>query len=176
MQNLTIAPASFADLERLLELAERTFRVAFEHNNDPGHFKKYCDEAFTLAAFRRQMEHPHSRFWLAEAEGQLAGYLKLNFDEHPAELASARTVQVERLYIEPALQGRHIGERLLDFAHRQARAAAAEWLWLSVWQINPPAVRFYERCGYEIFGTETFWVGDDPQIDWLMRKKVETTP
>ncbi len=169
---LTIRPVELAELEMLRNFAEYTFRIAYEHANDPVNFKNYCDTSFTLQQFQKEWEQPGSKFWFALLDDQLAAYLKLNFDHHPAELESASTVQVERIYVTPDLQGRRIGEQLLDFAQEQARSTGADWLWLSVWQANPPAVRFYERCGYEIFGTEVFQVGDDAQLDWLMRKKV----
>ena len=165
-----------AEADLLLAFAERTFRTAYEHLNDPFFFKQYCDTTFLPERFKMEMEHPQSGFWFGWIDGQLAAYLKLNFDQHPAELDSQRTVQVERLYVEPSLQGRRLGEKMLDFAYEQARSTESEWLWLSVWKANPPALRFYERCGYEIFGTEIFQVGDDPQEDWLMKKRVIGIP
>lgn len=171
---LTIIRAQPGDLPMLLAFAERTFRTAYEHLNKPEDFKKYCDEAFTREQFGTEMAHPNSAFWFAHLEEKLVAYLKLNFDRSLPELEGQSAVQVERIYVEPAFQGRRIGERLLDFAHEQARDVGAKWLWLSVWQANPPAVRFYERCGYEICGTDIFQLGDDPQLDWVVRKKVTT--
>lgn len=169
---LTITRAQPADLPMLLAFAERTFREAYEHLNNPVDFKKYCDEAFTLEHFGAEMAHLKSAFWLAHLDGQFVAYLKLNFDRCPPELNGENTVHVERIYVDAPFQGRRIGEKLLDFAHEQARSVGANWLWLSVWQANPPAVRFYKRCGYEICGTEYFQLGNDPQLDWVVRKKV----
>lgn len=169
---LTLRRVEFAELETLRAFAERTFRIAFEADNDPVHFEKYCREVFTTDHFAAQFRHPQSEFWFGFEDDVLTVYLKLNFDQNPPELADCRTVQVERLYVDSAFQGRRIGEKTLELAHERARAAGAEWLWLSVWEKNPPALRFYERCGYEIFGTEIFWVGDDAQTDRLVRKRV----
>ncbi|MBK8425062.1 MAG: GNAT family N-acetyltransferase [Lewinellaceae bacterium] len=169
---MTITRVQTADAELLRSFAERTFRVAYEANNNPHDFKAYCEKYFSLEQIKAEIAHPFSAFWFAYIGEQLVAYLKLNFDHHPPELNSRHTVQVERIYVEQAMQGRGIGEKVLRFAHEQAAIAGAEWLWLSVWQANPPAVRFYERCGYQIFGTETFVVGTDPQLDWLMKKEV----
>lgn len=166
--------AQLADLEALRAFAEYTFRAAFEASNDPERFGQYCSAAFSAEQFAREMAHPYSAFWLLRDQGELIAYLKLNFDRHPSELNSQRTVQVERLYVAPARQGQKIGEKLLDFAREQALLHQTEWLWLSVWQENPPAVRFYERCGYAIFGTKVFVLGDEIQTDWMMGKKVES--
>ncbi len=169
---MTITRVQISDAELLRSFAEHTFRVAYEANNNPHDFKAYCEQAFSLIQVKAEIAHPFSAFWFAHIGEQLVAYLKLNFDHHPPELNSRNTVQVERIYVEQAMQGRRIGEKMLLFAHEQAAIAGAEWLWLSVWQANPPAVRFYERCGYQIFGTETFVVGTDAQLDWLMKKAV----
>jgi len=166
---MLIRKAKISDLELIRDFAERTFRVAYEADNVVETFQAYCEAAFTLAQFREEMEHPASSFWLAYVDEQLAGYLKLNFDNPHEALASTKTVQVERIYIEPVLQGQGLGKILLEFALEQARQVGAEWLWLSVWQKNPRAVSFYERYGFEIFGTDIFYLADDPQVDWAMR-------
>lgn len=162
-----------ADLETLRAFAERTFRIAFQAENDPYRFEQYCLNAFSTEQFKNELSHPNSSFWFAWENERLAAYIKLNFDQHPADLGSQNTVQVERLYVEPELQGRRIGEKLLDFAHEQAVLKQADWLWLSVWQARPNSLRFYERCGYQIFGTETFWLADEAQLDWLVKKPVK---
>lgn len=156
----------------LRAFAERTFRIAFEPYNDPVRFEAYCAQSFSKEQITRELENPASFFWFAWEGEILVAYLKINTDRHPVELNSQNTLQVERLYVDPAFQGRRIGEQLLDFAAQFAVEKGGDWIWLSVWQENPPAVRFYERCGYQIFGTKTFWLGDEAQTDWLMRKKV----
>lgn len=169
---LTIRRVSLLEVETLRDFMEHTFRVAFEASNDPVFFQQYCEDAFSLEQIVGELAAPQSEFWFAFLEDELAAYLKLNFDQHPVALSSEQTVQVERLYILQKFQNQRLGSRLLQLAEERARKVAAEWLWLSVWQENPPALRFYERNGFEVFGTEVFEVGDDPQIDWLVKKRV----
>ena len=169
---MTIVAAQLTDIELLIAFAEHTFRVAYQADNEPVAFENYCREAFSTAQFQREMRHPHASFWLCWHEEKLAGYLKLNLDNHPAEVGSDNTLQVERIYVEPTLQGRGLGAEMLEFCFEQAQKAQADWIWLSVWQKNPRAIKFYERCGYEICGTEIFVLDNDPQVDWIMRKKI----
>ena len=44
-----------------------------------------------------------------------------------------------------------------------------DFLWLGVWKINENAVRFYQREGFEIFGTHIYVVGNEDQEDWVMK-------
>jgi hypothetical protein len=167
-----ILRAEAADLPALMAFAELTFRAAYQAQNDPEAFRQYSEKAFTLERFQAEWQNPDSTFWYMENGGQMAAYLKLNARQPQAELGSQRTMQIERIYVAPGLQGQGIGSELLLFSEKWAETANADWIWLSVWHNNPAAVRFYERHGYVIFGSEMFPLGSDPQLDWLMCKRV----
>ena len=81
----------------------------------------------------------HDELWVAEDEGRLLGFLGI---EHSANLEAP---VLERLYVEPADQGRGVGTALLD----QAKALRPE-LYLWVFQRNTGAIRFYERHGFRL--------------------------
>lgn len=172
----TIRRAELSDLEFLRAFAEHTFRITYEAQNDPKAFNDYCAEAFDLDCVRAELLHPHSEFYFACQGEERVAYQKFNFDRHPPEIGSERTLQVQRIYIAPAFQGQGLGRQLLDFAQQRATHADLDWVWISVWQKAPQTVIFYQRCGFEIFGTELFPLGDDPQSDWLMRRSVDKQP
>lgn len=169
---VAIRRAELSELDFLRAFAERSFRITYEAQNDPQAFNDYCAEAFALEKIRAEMEDPQSEYYFACRGDERVAYLKFNFDRHPLGLESQRTMQVQRIYIDPAYQGQGLGRLLLDFAQQRAADANLDWLWLSVWQKNPPTVAFYEHCGFEIFGVEVFPLGSDPQPDWLMRRRV----
>jgi ribosomal protein S18 acetylase RimI-like enzyme len=169
---MQIRRAQIEDLSLLRDFAERTFREAYEAANLPEPFNAYCKQAFAAEQFRSEMEDPNATFWLGYLEDVLVAYMKLKHDVYQELLGPTKSIQIERIYIDAGFQGRGFGEIALGFAHDQAKEADATWIWLSVWQENPRAVRFYERNGFEIFGTEIFDVADDPQLDWVMRRKV----
>ena len=45
-------------------------------------------------------------------------------------------------------------------------------MWLGVYEKNINAQHFYKRHGFKRVGQHVFQVGDDPQIDWLLLKKL----
>lgn len=53
--------------------------------------------------------------------------------------------EVKKLFVEPALQGNAIGEKLLEYA---VKVHNAEFLWAL--EKNVRAIRFYERNGFHI--------------------------
>lgn len=58
----------------------------------------------------------------------------------------------------------------MEQAYGLAKEWQAEWIWLGVWERNPEATAFYERCGFIRFGEHVFQLGGDAQTDVLMRK------
>ena len=158
------------DLPQLRQIAEETFRVAWQADNHPIEFERYCEQAFTLEKLANEMAQPNVAFYLVYWENTLAAYLKLNFNKPAETLETERCTQIERVYVLSDYQSKGLGAAMLLFAEKEARNADSEWIWLSVWQKSPRSVDFYKRNGYDIFGVETFWVGEDPQPDWLMKK------
>ena len=45
-------------------------------------------------------------------------------------------------------------------------------LWLGVWQENPRAIAFYQRSGFNIVAEQTFMLGSDRQMDFVMARSI----
>jgi RimJ/RimL family protein N-acetyltransferase len=52
--------------------------------------------------------------------------------------------------------------------HDAAHELGGRTLWLGVWERNPRAIAFYEKCGFRDVGSHDFWVGNDCQTDRIM--------
>ena len=76
---------------------------------------------------------------------------------------------MERIYVSAGYQGKQIGKQLIDFAINQAKLRQLKTIWLGVWERNIRAIQFYQRNGLEIFKSHEFMLGDDRQVDLLLR-------
>ena len=72
--------------------------------------------------------------------------------------------QVKKLFVEPILQGKSIGARLLDFAVKQLRA---NHLWAL--EKNTRAIAFYERYGFHLTEEKMSEDGTDEYLVLLER-------
>lgn len=129
----------------------------------------YVDKAFSVEQLSIELQNPDSAFYFAEEAGVPIGYLKLNVGAAQTELKDENELEIERIYVDEAHQGKKVGQLLLDFAIDQARKQRLDYVWLGVWEHNPGAIRFYERSGFVRFGQHTFMIGIDPQTDFLMK-------
>lgn len=102
-----------------------------------------ADERRYLKALRR---YEHAAVFVAETGGgEIVGRLSLARDQHPASTHVADL----GLMVAAAHRRRGIGWALLDAAVEWARARGISKLELHVFPHNEPALRLYEKFGFE---------------------------
>lgn len=158
------------DLEVLLWISKETFVDTFEKDNDPNDFQQYVESAFTKKKIEEELQNQDSDFYFIYVEQELAGYFKLNRAKAQTDVNDAKSIELERIYVLKAYQGKQIGRWMLDKAIEISKEQnGIQYLWLGVWERNTKAIRFYERNGFSKFDQHSFYIGKDEQIDWLMR-------
>jgi diamine N-acetyltransferase len=172
LTSITIQLVRPSESGELLTLSRKTFYDAFEHVNNPDDFEAYTAVAFRPENMLSQINNPNSVFYFALIEGEKVGYIKLNYSSAQTEFKDEDAIEIERIYVLAAQQGKKIGNQLLDFAIDKAKNEGRHYIWLGVWEHNLAAQRFYERNGFKQFSIHEFWVGNDKQIDFLMKKEL----
>ena len=107
-----------------------------------GGWRTAGEERRYLKAIRRW---EHAAVFVAEVNGQVVGRLSVSRDQHPA----SRHVADLGLMVAAERRGQGIGRGLLEAAVDWARAAGVTKLELHVFPWNEPALRLYERFGFE---------------------------
>ena len=169
-------------LPALIELARSTFIAAFSEQNDPDDFAAYVESAFTFAAFKNELDTEGSVFYLMENDNELIGYFKLNHNKIPHDginlipsfnaFKSTKMTELERIYLTENMHGKGFAKDMINAAFELAKIEQSAFIWLGVWENNLKAIKFYQKSDFNKFGEHIFMIGDDPQTDWLMRKKL----
>lgn len=84
---------------------------------------------------------------IAESDGARAGFL-LMIEDLPDEITSLPQAFVAYMAVEPALQARGVGKKLLEAAEREARGHGLPYICLMVTEENAPARALYAAAGY----------------------------
>jgi ribosomal protein S18 acetylase RimI-like enzyme len=169
---ITIHLVRPSESKELLALSRKTFYDAFEHVNNPDDFKLYTEATFRPEKILAEINNPHSAFYFALIDGEKVGYIKLNYSSAQAEFKDEDAMEVSRIYVLASHQGKQIGKQLIDFAITKGIEKRLSYIWLGVWEHNHSAIRFYEREGFKQFSSHDFWVGNDKQIDLLMKREL----
>ena len=167
---MQIVPATVQHSTLLANLGRQTFVDAFGKDNNEADLNEYVDQAFNESTIRQELRDPNATFYIAYEDKIPVGYLKLRKGRGPDQLRAKRVLELQRIYVHQHAIGRGVGARLMQTAITQALRRNAEVLWLGVWEHNPTAMAFYRKWGFRVFGSYTFYVGQDPQTDLLMQK------
>lgn len=166
---MIIREANFNDAEKLGKFATKAFYDAYEWYNTAENMRNYVNTYFSIDALKKEILDDSTKYFVVEIEGSIVGYAKIGQMNTQSSLANCSHSEIERLYVDEKIQRRGIGLLLIQHLVKYALQRKNTCLWLGVWQKNEKAVSFYQKNGFEIFGTTTFVLGDDPQDDYLMK-------
>lgn len=164
---VTYRDANPADAPALRALFAESFVETFGHLYRPADLQEFL-ETNSMAKWERNLSDAQVAIRIAEAEGELAGFVELAPKQLPYE-TSAPAIELRRLYLRTSAHGRGIADELMRWALREATARGAQEIVLSVYVDNHRARRFYERYGFETVGKYDFMVGSHADEDLILR-------
>lgn len=169
MENTTIKKVTSNHIEQLQLISTQTFVETYSAANTGENMRKHLEEGFSLQKLASELNDPNTEFYFATLGDKITGYIKLNFGPSQTELQDGEAVELERIYVLKAFQGRKVGQLLCGKAIQVARQKNAGYIWLGVWEKNPKAIRFYQKNGFVAFDKHIFKLGDDEQTDLMMK-------
>lgn len=156
----------------IADMSRRTFYESFSADNTKENMEIFLDTQFSRESLMAEVGQPGNTFLLAILDDRPAGYARLSENSPPPALGSAPAIEIVRIYAEQWAIGKGVGNALMSRALDLAMQKKLTYAWLGVWEHNHRAIAFYTKWGFEQFGEHIFLVGNDPQTDWWMRKKL----
>jgi GNAT superfamily N-acetyltransferase len=138
---ITVRPAVEADLAAVLALYAQP-------GMDDGRRLSLSDARRLLARFAA---YPDYTLYVAELDGEIVGTFALLIMDNLGHLGAPSAI-VEDVMVEPAAQGRGIGQAMMEFARQKGLEKRCYKLVLSSNAKRERAHKFYEQLGYERYG------------------------
>ena len=170
--NTNIYKCDSSDLEELRELAIQTYDETFHIYNSPENMSAYLEKAFNRNQLLEELNNPFSKFFLLYVEEKAVAYLKTNEKEAQTDVFDPDSLEIERIYVKQEYQRSGLGRKLIEVGIGLALKQHLKYVWLGVWEHNTKALKFYRNIGFKKFGSHEFIMGDDHQIDILLKKFV----
>lgn len=171
-EGISVRTCTVKEIDVLLALSIKTFRDAFDEFNSPENMIRYINSTFTKKIIEHEMKQPGTVFFLAFDDRRAAGYAKVRTSHPPEGIDALPALEIERLYVHREYLGKRVGHLLMQTCLSYAWRKEIKTLWLGVWEHNHRAIAFYQKNGFQKFSEHTFMLGEDPQTDWLMKKKL----
>ena len=169
---IEVRPARKEELGMLRKVAIETFIETFAEFNTPENMEAVLKEAYDADTLEREWREAGSVCYLAWEGNNLIGFVRLRLNDEAEDRLGKNTIELQRLYVHPAHQGKKTGSLLMKQVVDYCSEQGYDWIWLGVWERNYKAQEFYSKWSFEKFSEHIFQMGDDPQVDWLLRKRV----
>lgn len=160
------------DYEELIRISKTTFFDTFAEYNTKEDMDLYISENYNVSKIREEISDPFNVFLFAVESGKTVGFVKLRTNKIPSELLETNPIEIERIYVAKSHQGKRVGASLMSHCINLAKEKKYDTIWLAVWEHNLQAQLFYEKWGFEKFGSHIFILGKDEQNDFLLKRKV----
>lgn len=110
----------------------------------------YLTTSFSADRLTKDILEPGTTYYLIYADGQPAGFVKLNdqLKEDDQALLFPNALELERIYMLAAVKGTGIGKMAMEKIEGIAREKQKSAIVLYVVDVNETAIRFYERNGF----------------------------
>jgi ribosomal protein S18 acetylase RimI-like enzyme len=168
MSAFTYRDATEADATALAAFARRSWVDTFGHlPYPPADLATYLTESYGSEIQRDEINDPELRYRLALRDGEIVGYCMMGVLSMPVD--DAEGVELHRLYVDGSVKGAGVAAALMDDAIAWAKARGARAIYLSVWENNERAQRFYRRFGFADFSEWDFMVGETADRDLIWR-------
>lgn len=145
--DMTIRRGEIRDMEGINNLLEQVLTV--HSSGRPDLFKKNTKK-YSDAELRTILQDDTKPVFVAvDGTERVLGYAFCVFQQHVGNniLTDIRTLYLDDLCVDENLRGQHIGHGLYEYVVEFARREGCYNLTLNVWECNPGAKRFYEKCG-----------------------------
>ena len=162
--------ATTKDAAVLSEIGRKTFHETFAAVNKAEDMKMYLEKTFTTLQLTAEIEDRANTFMLALEGDVVAGYVKVREQKNAPGLNGEVGIEIEGIYVRKEYLGKKVGGLLMQQCLELAKQKGYALVWLGVWEHNTKAIAFYEKWGFEKFGSHPFLLGTDLQTDFLMKK------
>jgi ribosomal protein S18 acetylase RimI-like enzyme len=169
---IKLRKAKIEELQAVLELAIEVYTDTFANDNSPENLEAFFKESYTTEKFKSEFKEPDSALYVALDDLKIVGFLRLRKSNEVDKYLGKNHVELHRLYVHRDYQGSSVSKMFMEEALTYAKEKKHEWIWLGVWEKNFRAQKFYTKWGFEKFSEHIFQMGDDPQTDWLLRKRI----
>lgn len=162
-------------INQLQHFVETTFVDTFGHNYPPQDLEDYRVERLSLSAVKKELAEPGTFFYLVNmgtnGEHLPTGYIKfiVPSTKHLKQpVRYQKPFYLERFYFLEQFQGLGIAQVALQFVISAAKYThQCDFLYLTVWEHNHRAQRFYQHFGLRTMHSIHYIVGQTKDHEYV---------
>ena len=172
---ITIKKANNQHIDVLALLGTITYNESHGHYiDDKEDLRKYLGTAFSVPKTNQDVKYPENLFYIIYLNELPIGYAKLRLNSSYDNIDSKKSCQLERIYILNDYIPLKIGQQFLTFLEKKVNELQFHTMWLSVYEENRRALRFYQKNDFVEVGTSIFTVNGIGYENIVFSKNIQS--
>ena len=140
-----------AEKKDIPQIEELLYQVAKVHADARPDLFRAGQKKYTAQELEQMMQDESRSIYVAEQDERILGYAFCIFQENNSNLMTdIRTLYIDDLCVQEDARGENIGRQIYDYVLDIARQSGCYNVTLNVWECNPVAKKFYEKCGLQV--------------------------
>jgi GNAT superfamily N-acetyltransferase len=169
MMKVEFKKVSENEIETLCQLGKSTFYETFSSQNTAERMEMYLQDAFSPVRIKSELKDANNSFFFVCLNAKPIGYIKLKYNAGIEFIHADEALEIERFYLTKDYYGKGIALQMMEHCVDIAMRLHKKIVWLGVWELNPRAMRFYEKMNFKPCGRKVFLMVDEEQWDVLMK-------
>ena len=158
---ISIRLATLQDFELLADLGKQTFIESHAHSASKTDIDKYVVGKYSLDAVMQDLKDENNIYQVLFYDDKAVAYSKIILNQSVSKIEETNITKLERLYVLQDYYDKKLGLELFNFNIELSKKRNQSGIWLFVWTENYRAIKFYQKCGFEIIGSHNFQISEN---------------
>jgi len=168
-------PATPDDLSKLARLGRETFIETFGPLYTPKDLNTFLEDVYSEKTVAQELADPNLTHQVIDNGEDLIAFIKIGPVHVPVENPAPDAMEIWQIYVRQEFLGHGLGKHLMTWADEEFKRRNAGEIYVSVFSENDRAILFYQHHGFEKCGEYGFPVGDQIDLEWIMRRPALTS-
>ncbi|HQW83402.1 MAG TPA: GNAT family N-acetyltransferase [Ferruginibacter sp.] len=157
---IEIVRAVITDAQLLEVIGKQAILESHGHSAPKADMDAYVNKNYNADFFEADISNSANIYHIMYYDKKPAGYSKIIFNYHHANVKQQHVTKLERLYVLEKFLDLKLGKELFNFNLQLSKKNNQQGMWLFVWIENPRAIKFYLKNGFKIIGNHNFIISE----------------
>jgi len=110
----------------------------------------YINNQFHKNNLQKELSEENQQYFFVIYKDEVVGILRLLFKTTIKKFPKEKALKLHRVYLHNKVQGKGIGNAILNFVEEKTKEKKHAILWLEAMEKKPLALKFYKNFGFEV--------------------------
>lgn len=169
---MKIEPAKISDCKNIASLAVQVWLDTYATEGIRDVFTEYVWNELSPQNITKKFVEDDHKFFTVKKNNHLIGFVEMN-EESPSPMDENSRLEIDKLYIQNNFCGKNIGTDIINFLCDYYKSSEFNEMWLTVYENNLRAIKFYQKNNFLETGEFYFQLEDESHRNLVMTKKIK---